>query len=526
MKSTSFLLFTAVIFNAHILADCQQILRGRSFLQPRSVGTDAARELVALKHYLYRYLPDNSLYGVFDITPGYEQTFRPNRIAEYFFGCDTITVSGSQVPTRDTNQLLADYFGLSPTFLSNVQLHPKLKNGFIDFDFYVGWKCFYLRVHAPVNWARSSIDIEEFISNDGSNAPFPPLYMDTGAVVAPVKSFTQAIRGGFTFGDMTEPLRAGKISACTLSKVHVADVHLTAGWNFVNREHGHVGFDLLLVIPTGNRPTGEFLFEPIVGNGHHWEAGAGFTGHLVVWEYGADRSIAIYTVLNMTHLCRARQRRSFDLCTNGFGSRYILAKEFDENHNYNGKLIPLINRTTLNCKVKAGFQLDFVLMAGYVGPCFGWDLGYNGWMRTKESICIMESIPAFTLGLKGLQNVATAAGISNATQSQATINGNNVGDFQAGLLSNQALLVDANSPVFVSQQEVNRKSAANPRTFTHKIFASIDYHHDVCWAWWKTYFISLGTSAEFESLNPRQIIKADKNSISQWSFWLKTGVAF
>lgn len=526
MNYTSWLLCTALFFNTGIFADCFQILRGKSFLQPRSVGTDAARELVGLKQYINRYIPDGRLYGVIDVTPGYEQSFRPNRIAEYFFGCDTITISGSQVATRDTNQILADYFGLSPTFLSNIHLKPKLKNTFVDFDVYLGWECFYLRIHAPVNSAQSHIKIEEFVNNDGSDTPFPPLYMDVGAVTEPVKSFSEAIRGGFTFGDMTEPLNFGKISACSISKTTVADVHIALGWNFINREIGHAGFDFLLVVPTGNRPTGEFLFEPIVGNGHHWEAGLGFTGHLIVWEYGAERSIAIYTIFNMTHLFNARQKRSFDLCENGFASRYILTKEFDENHNYNGTIIPLINRTTLDCKVKTGFQLDFVVMAGYTGSCFDWDLGYNGWMRTKESICITGGIPANMLGLKGLQNVNTTAGVSNATQSRATINGNNICDPQAGLLINQAFLADIDSPVFITQQEINRKSAANPRTFTHKIFGGIDYHHDVCWAWWRTYFIGIGASAEFESLNPRLVIKANKNSISQWSMWLKTGLAF
>ncbi|MCA9769751.1 hypothetical protein KC460_00070 [Candidatus Dependentiae bacterium] len=538
MKHTVRLLCVVVFYFSFFIthANTTGPLSGKTFLQPRSVGTNAARELVGWRHYINKKT-DKWLYGAFNVTPAYSHTFRPARIAEYFFGCDTITISGSQVTNRDTNHMLADYFGLSPTFFSTVKIKPKLKNTSIDLDLYLGCTSFYVRILAPINWARSNIELHEIVSNNGNSTAFSALYMDTTSITPPVTSFTEAIRGNITFGDLTEGLDVCKISECARNEFHVADVHVAAGWNFISRETGHAGLNLRFVAPTGNRPTGEYMFEPIVGNGHHWEFGFGFTGHVMVWEYGADRSISLYTDLNITHLFDACQRRCFDIsidcCTDmckqnvsNVASRYILVKEFDAN-NYIGKLVPLANKTTLNCNVKTGLQFDFVFMVGYTGPMFNWDFGYNGWIRTKESICITDKLEESTIGLKGLQNVDTGAGNSNATQSNATINGNNTGDATPGLFVNQATLVDATSPIFLKNTDLDRKSAANPRAFTHKLFAYIDYHHvtHTC-PWINTFFIGAGGEIEFESAHRRRFTKPNKNSLSQWSLWLKTGVAF
>jgi hypothetical protein len=512
-----------------------QELRGKSFLQSRSVGTNAARELVGWRQYINNR-HNTCTFGAFAITPAYAHTYRPSRIAEYFFGSDTIIVSGSQVLNRDTNHILADYFGLSPVFFSKVELKPKLKNGIFDMSFYASYKSLYLRAHAPLNWASSIIELNELVSNDGSTTPFPALYMDTVPTPIPAHSFSRAIHGNVSFGQLTEGLASAIISPCAQHTFHVADVHVAGGWNFIDRDLSHAGINLRFVAPTGNRPTGKFLFEPIAGNGHHWEVGAGFTGHIVIWEYGTDRSISLYSDLNITHLCAARQKRCFDICVgcckkkqakiiDNFASRYILAKQFDLAGNYTGSLVPLANRTTLECRVKTGLQFDFVFMAGYTGPQFAWDIGYNGWLRTKESIKITQAIKENSLGLKGLQNVANNSGLINTTQSQATINGNNAGDNNAGLLANQATLADPQSPVFLRNDDIDRKSAANPRSFTHKIFAHIDYHKiNLSWRYLDTCFVGIGGEVEFESAHRRSLSKPNKNSLSQWSLWLKTGI--
>ena len=67
--------------------------------------------------------------------------------------------------------------------------------------------------------------------------------------------------------------------------------------------------------PTGKRPKAEYLFEPMVGNGGHWEVGAAFTSHMLFWSSESGESHAGgYLDVNVTHLLKAHQKRCFDLC--------------------------------------------------------------------------------------------------------------------------------------------------------------------------------------------------------------------
>ena len=69
-----------------------------------------------------------------------------------------------------------------------------------------------------------------------------------------------------------------------------------------------------------------FFFEPRVGCGKHWQIGVGFTGHTRLWEKDGEQELIIWVDANFTNMLKARQRRSFDFCKNGFFSRYILAQ--------------------------------------------------------------------------------------------------------------------------------------------------------------------------------------------------------
>src|SRR5438552_2960269 len=98
-------------------------------------------------------------------------------------------------------------------------------------------------------------------------------------------------------------------------------------------------------IKIGTSPDRRISFGLIVGNGHHGELGLGFYGQGLLWQKDDDKLISLFLEANFTHLFGDKQCRSFDLCqicdpccpvtyANGFGSSYILAKEFDADGNY------------------------------------------------------------------------------------------------------------------------------------------------------------------------------------------------
>ena len=146
-------------------------------------------------------------------------------------------------------------------------------------------------------------------------------------------------------------------------------------------------------IPAGTRSKAIYLFEPIIGNGHHAELGVGFTGHLLIMGKRWRTNGKLFTDTNITHLFASRQRRSFDLINpsdpenlhfKGFGTRYILAKQFDALGNYTGITLPAIDITTLECDVSVAVQVDAVIMASYEYCGYTFDLGYNVWFRSRK----------------------------------------------------------------------------------------------------------------------------------------------
>lgn len=505
----------------HAPAQENEILQGVSFFSPRSQSINAVRAEVGWHPYIHRY-NHQSWYITTQITPEFRTSFRPNRIAQALFGTDRLFIAGSQALNRDDNAILADYFGLSPEFQSEITLKPAIKNILFTLSAYLGFdqwiKGLYLTIHAPAVWTQWHLDMDEIIADNGANSTFSARYMDTNAVIPLIGSFVTALKGDHTFGQMTEKMSFGKVCG-PQERWGISDLSLALGYDIVSREHGYAGLNLRIAAPTGNRPKSIFLFEPLIGNGKHWEVGLGFAGRVLIWEKDGDQELSFFADANFTHLFRTRQTRSFDFCANGFGSRYVLLKEFDADGNYTGKLLPAINKTTLCCKVSIDFQFELLAMFGYTYQGFLFDVGYNGWIRTKERITLRESIAEHTYAVKGIQNVVTALDeLSPLTQSTATLHGNT--------FSEQAAVVDADSPVFISTNDLDLRSAASPMLLTHKLFAHIGY------GWqeserdrWVPY-LGIGTSVEFEGINTSIIQKPNRNTLSQWAFWLKGGIAF
>lgn len=493
-------------------------LYGKSFFSPRSQSTHAARTLIGLTPYLSDPAACTN-WSLWSLAIGHSQAFNTHRIAQYFFGTNVLRFTGSQVPARDTQDILADYFGLSTTFEGIATLNPHWHSTFADFRFYAGLDelahGLYLTLYSSLVHTRSSIKLEEIVNDNGATTSYPAHYMSNIVLSAPITSIAQAFTRTTLYGDVQEPLKYGRLAG-SQDQTNLADVHALLGWNFLVKEHGHVGLNAHLVIPTGNRSRAEFLFEPINGNGHHWEFGLGATGHVRIWEKDGEQEIILYGEATLTHLCKSRQKRSFDLLKNGFGSRYLLLKEFDSTGAYTRKSIPAINKTTLRCNVWNDIQIDFLFMFGYTYCNLNCDIGYNGWFRSREKIELVESLPYNTYGIKGIQNVTLLAGTqSNATESTATLYG--------AAFADQAIAMDTRSPLFINTESLNLKSAANSRSLTHTLFTHISYTWPTVWR--ADPFLGCGGEVEFEGIKPRDN-EPNKPTMSQWSIWLKGGFVY
>lgn len=513
-----------------------------------------------------------SWYGTFAIIPGYMQSFRPSSIGRTLFGnsfqntvannvsnnCNTdcnsdcgtkILVQGSQVGNRTTGAWLADNFYLAPDYNGSFTVSPKVKDFFIDFDYFMGldeWMCgMYFRVYAPFVHTRWDLD---FCEQVGTNTlGYEEGYFASTAVAKSnlVESFG-AYAGGLTpnlGSDITaQPLRFAKITNCARTKNGLGDLRAELGWNFWQDECYHLGLNIQAAAPTGTKRKAQYLFDAVVGNGKHWELGGGLTGHYTFWSDDAEsKNFGFYVDANITTLFKAREERTFDLKGKP-NSRYMLAAQFTENTDdlltgngtaangvFNDVYAPVANLTTFDIKVSTGVQADVVAWFNYTSCGWSWDFGYNFYGRSKEKFdcetnscdtkCdnvsnICDPINKDTWVLKGdarvygFQSNDTARALS-ASESLATIckgtNGTQVANQsvdapQLAVYDGNNLFIDtlgvtrintSIQPVYIKCEDVD---FARTRSITNTVFTHVSYTWDrECWV---PYF-GIGGFAEF-----------------------------
>jgi hypothetical protein len=458
------------------------------YLAFRSQGFNAARELVGWQTTINRSCAEG-FYGSFSATPEYTRSYKANAITRYLYAdalidgnnsCKSpvIKIEGTKATNRDPRALMAENFYLPTDFKSKVSIHPRIENFLVDLNLYLGLDNFleglYFRIHTPICHTRWALNFCEHQVEYGTNSydvgyfddHFHPADIEDPNVSgltrsALLQSFEQYICYGASLQDVGsckyQGLACARISKKALTVTRPAEITAALGWNFWTGERYHCGAQFRVAVPTGNRPSGCWLFEPIVGNGHHWELGGGLTGH---WRWWANQDLtqecATYIDINATTLFSTRQYRTFDLCAKPL-SRYMLALRYTGNvrnlwadtdlgneiplAQFDNTLIPVANITTIPVDVSIPLHIDAVVKCSYAYHNWQFDLGYNLWWRACERICtrfdccsknnFMDNTyalkgDAFIYGFEGTETqgtiVATQPGIPlSASQHKATI---------------------------------------------------------------------------------------------------------
>lgn len=397
--------------------------------------------------------------GVFDIGVGYMQSFRPANLANAFFGSDVnccdhqIKVQGSMVSNRDPNAWLADYLYLPCTFNGAFSISPRISNIVIDLDLCLGldeWlPGFYCRIYGPITWTKwqpnfceTTVTSTSFLST--SSCPvgyFTPSGQET---------FLQSIGSYFRGDAPTSPdgivfdgLQKAKIDCrCKDTAVGFADLRFMLGYNLLQDEDYHLGFNVQAAAPTGTMRDGTMFMQPVIGNGGHWELGGGLTAHTVLWRSeDEEKHVGLYLDGSITHLFSALENRTYDVDDNP-NSRYMLIMRFDTPAEFQGNLTvsnipntsmpelndgevstpraqfvneysPLANLSTVYVTVDIPFQADVAIMLNFSTHGFSWDVGYDFWGRACENkanptipdacqeITIVNSVEANIWAFKG-----------------------------------------------------------------------------------------------------------------------------
>ena len=448
------------------------------YIRIRSQGTNAARTIQGWTQFIHR-ADNDTFYNVFAIIPSYTKSNKAGYMAENLFGrvvrgskwdAASLTIAGSGVETRNKQcDLLADYFGLPRDFKSEVFLKPRIDNFIGELDWYLGFDNItpglWLQLRAPITYTRWDLNYCEYIEDSGVANHQPGYFNDAVTFGSENPAGTYANAFGVAHSKLLKRFTdyivckstpdlgntvtfksldyARFIPAQDKKRRHgaVADFHIDLGYDAWQTEQYHVGFGLSLVVPAGNRPEGIYAFEPIVGNGHHWEFGGLMSSHLRLWQNThEDQELNLYINTKVTHLFTTHQKRTFDL-KNKPNSRYMLAQKMTTNvqnlftntlpgdvsgsvappMQFDNEFTPIANISTLDVNVSVGWQADAVIMLTYAKGDMAWDVGYNIWGHGCESIsCCKNSACELENNFWTLKGDAQVYGFSGNATAPAT----------------------------------------------------------------------------------------------------------
>jgi len=490
---------------SNIVADSSDVF-GKTFFAQRPQGSNRPRQLVGQIHDNVVCDFECCFNGVVSAALEYTDNFNRDEIGKYLFFNGTNSMIFAGASTAPANKDVdATNFILAHDFYGTVEAKPRVQNFIIDLLFRFNldeWLCgLYFEVDLPVNWTKWDMDLRETATNKGTTINANTFGNDM-PVNAPVNSIIEAWKGE-ALNTTTLPLLKEKMNFAKVdgakTKTTVADIRFALGYNFICCEHYHFGLSARAKAPSGTRPDGEFFFEPVSGNGHHTALGGGMDGHVDLWTNGCDQSFSVWFDGVIYHWFRAKQKRTFDYTNNGIGSRYLLLKKFNAAGDMVEEIVRGANITTLDAKVKVNVAGEGTLLFDYQRCGFTFDIGYNIWGRTKESVTITGEIEKNTYGIKG-DTEGTTTNIMTASNTK--IDGSDGG-------------ADGTAPVFIQTSDLNNESAEAPSALSHKVFAHLSYAWIEC-----DYipFIGLGGEVEFSGKGNR--------ALDQWGVWLKGGFSF
>lgn len=315
----------------------------------------------------------------------------------------------------------------------SVRLDPRIYQTGADFFLYAGShkteRGFFVKLHGPVG--VYSVDPRLSFDGDVTGRPYERGILNNAdaTVAAPYENIEQAFEGEKEAGFLKK-MKYGKITCKRTSSATFGDLAMAVGYNVYADESKHLGFALRFSAPTGNKSDAEYVFDPIFGRNGHWAAGGEIIGHWRAWESdSSDSYLDIWMNGTAEHLFRSKHTRSFDLKTNGLGSKYMLVAKYTGTPGvFQNDIQNVVNLTSVPVESTFGVEGNFALMFDYHWGNWNAGLGYEGWGRSCEKLKIDCKCPTTTnlnewavLGRQAPFSSADGTTVTNLAEPKATI---------------------------------------------------------------------------------------------------------
>ena len=498
----------------------------------------------------------------------FNQTFDGKNIAKCLLGSDILTFVGfgnynqsvNQTVAKNAQFVRADDFGLSPFYKGTIRFNPRIRNFNIDFAgrWELGDQCdcltnFYIGVnttlaHTCWNWRHTCSKAEtSYILLNPENVTlaidimFPLGEMSEYRNFDGFKSIPEALQAergfggdGFSTYGVLGPMQYGRfVLDHAAEATALANLDAILGYDFFRHDNSHFGLFIRISAPTGTKIKSLTIFEPIVGNGHHWEFGGGIDAHWELWNCNHACLIS-YLNGNLTHLFNDGQRRIIPLLSGCCLSQYTLLKEYGQNE----MLLPgLVRGTDVAARhVKSSFAIQTDATLGFIFRDYSWAFGtgFNLFARSHEKL--KDVTPTCDLdkrlfGIKGRTPVFAPIPdevgwyIASTTSKYCITDPNNVNTPIDGIPTSLANSTDwytgttayTADPTYINLYPIPEMNGV-PRMITYKLFGTIDYQWEECTC---NPFLGIGGEAEFASNRKCNVCTAN-----QWGIWMRGGMIF
>ena len=459
---------------------------GKTFFSQRPQDSNSARRILELNNISNNKVTNQDYRSNINVTLQYQKSFDSGKLANWFSfngkNCMTVGIPGG----GETFDINGSQFGMSlgsvddtialvPGSIGKICMDPVVKNFIADFDFYFDLDCIksglWWRVDVPV--VQQTTDLRLTASGAGKNdSEYGVGLFDINCAKTPVPytDILDAFLGDDGWGSIPA-LQAGKYKNCKQKKTGVAALHFDLGYDFYLSDCGYFGASIHAVAPTGGKPTGEFVFEPVIGPNNSAQVGFTLEGYKI-WECCDERAVGLYFYGVGTHLFKAHQTRVFNLKNNGPGSQYLLLKTINEPTSYVFGAERVANVLAGTTKIGADFMFDGSVMLQFSYRKFFIDIGYNIWARTKEKrsseVCLRNYAP-LTYAIKGDLPLSTVDSFLGCVSDISSANGSTIAQ------SATPTTTELTEPIFISASDINFSSALHPSTYSNKVFCALGF---------------------------------------------------
>ncbi len=485
----------------------------KSFFTVQPIFRVTSPEVLSIKRDNIAIIENEKRFN-FDITPYFGQSYDHKALAKYFLPFEKSTIIagefGSTAGQSGTLDVIANYFGVltaaypvqgdtivptlfNYTFQSELTFEPKQTffGATLSYRQHLSRymdRGFWFEIVVPIEHVKNDIGLKEKIIDAGGpnkNDPAVP----AGSVGNMTEAFAQST---WKYGKIAGPQ----------STTGIADAYLKVGLIFVKEIERHLFSYIGLIGPTGNKPTSQFLFEPVVGNNGHFGLFFGTSGGFRIWSE-CETSIYFAIDTSGTGFAPNTQTRSFDLKDKSF-SRYMWVY-LDRNSTTTS---PGINSFTQLLDVHPGSMRDLNTAYIFKHCGFEWEVGYHFHSRSPEDVKLSRTWQP---------NVAIASIIASddtfnfggTSRNGATINN------YLGVKNDLTNTIDGTDTYkTIQESDLNLESAAHPSVVAHTLYTTFSYN----WAE-RRHPIFLGGGGSFD-------FAPDNAAMLRWMAWFRLGIMF